>query len=98
MDFKILILLIRMQFHLDMSRFTFWLSDLATSFVPKDTVRRSLFLDNPINRKLTRIGLSISNWFLMRAKDHNDKTKLLNSMAKEMIKRRKLANEERKSN
>lgn len=78
MKFKDLILLARVQFHLDMFRFIFWLSDLATSFIPKDTIQRSLFLDNPRNRKLTRIGLDVSNWLLMCAKRHNDRVGELN--------------------
>lgn len=89
MKFKAIIILARVQFHLDMSKFIFWLSNLATSFIPKDTVQKSLFLDNPRNRKLTRIGLNISSWFLMRAKKHNDKAKLLNSMIREIIKKEK---------
>ena len=82
MKFKAIILLARVQFHLDMFRFIFWLSDLATSFIPKDTVQRSLFLDNPRNRKLTRIGLDVSNWLLMRAKRHNDRAGELNTKFK----------------
>lgn len=82
MQFKNLILLARVQFHLDMFRFIFWLSNLATSFIPKDTVQRSLFLDNPRNRKLTRIGLDVSNRLLICAKKHNDKAGLLNSMVR----------------
>lgn len=82
MKFKAITLLARIQFHLDMFRFIFWLSDLATSFIPKDTVQRSLFLDNPRNRKLTRIGLDVSNWLLIHAKRHNDRAGELNAKFK----------------
>lgn len=82
MQFKNLILLARVQFHLDMFRFIFWLSDLATSFIPKDKIQRDLFFDNKTNRKLSRIGLDVSNWLLMSAKRHNDRAGELNAKVK----------------
>ena len=82
MKIKAIILLTRIRFHLDMFRFIFWLSDLATSFIPKNKIQRDLFFDNKTNRKLGRIGLDVSNWLLMRAKRHNDRARELNAKLK----------------
>lgn len=89
MQFKNLILLARVQFHLDMVRFIFWLSDLATSFIPKDKIQRDLFFGNKANRKLSRIGLDVSNWLLMCAKRHNDRAGELNAKFKQITKKEK---------
>ena len=82
MKFKAIILLAQVQFHLDMFQFIFWLSDLATSFIPKNKIQRDLFFDSKTNRKLSRIGLDVSNWLLMRAKKHNDRARELNTKFK----------------
>lgn len=86
---KITILLIRARIHIYLTRILWQFSNFSTCFIPKDKIRRDLFLDSSINRTLSRIGLNVSNYFLRRAIIHNDKARILNSKAKEMVEKEK---------